>query len=215
MLMTAPWTAWCTPRLMALAVLAASAASACGQVPIVREGPAQQRVVARTYAASPAVVRDKLLASFRDTSGPRTGPFRQMTAAALVPPLFAADWVLGFIDPGGYLEPYRQLPSELRISDVLVQDPISEIYWPSEYRTADRPSEPLQFRCSFILHFAPSDAGGTRVEVYELTPSVWAGQRWAFSRHGIGFGRVRDIRFVEPTVTDRVNVLNLLDEVVR
>jgi len=31
-----------------------------------------------------------------------------------------------------------------------------------------------------------------------------------FSAHGVGFGRVRDIRFVEPTVKDRIAVLDLV-----
>jgi hypothetical protein len=33
--------------------------------------------------------------------------------------------------------------------------------------------------------------------------------------HGVGFGRVHDIRFVEPTVRDRIRVLDLIDEIIK
>ena len=46
-------------------------------------------------------------------------------------------------------------------------------------------------------------------------PSVGVGERWAMSKHGIGFGRYHDIRFVEPTIKDRRDVLELVDGLVR
>ena len=51
------------------------------------------------------------------------------------------------------------------------------------------------------------------MQVYELVPSVWVGEHWAFAAHGVGVGRYDDIRFVEPTVNDRVKTLELLDRV--
>jgi hypothetical protein len=35
------------------------------------------------------------------------------------------------------------------------------------------------------------------------------------SAHGIGFGRYHDIRFVEPTVKDRVDALDIVDQLLR
>jgi hypothetical protein len=51
--------------------------------------------------------------------------------------------------------------------------------------------------------------------VYEVVPTVWVGEHWAMSAHGIGFGRYHDIRFVEPTVKDRVDALDIVDQLLR
>jgi hypothetical protein len=59
------------------------------------------------------------------------------------------------------------------------------------------------------------DAVEHDIEAYESVPEVWAGEHWAWAMHGIGFGRVHDIRFVEPTVQDRIRVLDLVDEIIR
>jgi hypothetical protein len=48
----------------------------------------------------------------------------------------------------------------------------------------------------------------TRVQVYEKVPQVWAGMYWTFGHSGPG--EYRDIRFVDPTVKDRLAVLDLL-----
>ena len=100
------------------------------------------------------------------------------------PPDYPPDWMETLADPGNFLE------------------------WRSEYETA---AGPTKFRCGFILHFEQGRPLSTEVQVYEKTPQVWVGERWAFSRHRIGFGKVRDIRFVAPTVKDRLDLLDALN----
>jgi hypothetical protein len=91
---------------------------------------------------------------------------------------------------------------------VLIHDPTGDLYWESEYRTAGAPGNPVQFHCGFIVHLVPRGPRRTEAEVYEFVPTVWVGEHWAFAAHGIGVGRYHDIRFVEPTVTDRIRMLD-------
>ncbi len=122
------------------------------------------------------------------------------------------DWALTFIDPGGFLDPYRKLPAADRERDLLIEDPTGDQYWSSEYVTT---SGPVKFRCGFVLHFASPMSGETRVSVYETTPAIWVGEKWGMSKEGVLPGRHHDIRFVEPTVGDRRNVLKWIDSLVR
>ena len=83
-------------------------------------------------------------------------------------------------------------------------------YWASEYYVGD---EPALFRCNFLIHHEPEDSARTNVEVFEFTPRVWVGKKFAFDRHGPG--RRLDIRTVSPTTSDRVELLDALKEAVR
>jgi hypothetical protein len=132
-----------------------------------------------------------------------------MRAIQLNPPNYPADWLTTFIDPGGYLDSYKRIPGSLRDRDLLIEEPTGDLYWPSEYSAA---AGPVKFRCGFILHFAASAPLRTEVQVYEKIPEIWVGEHWDFLHHGIGFGKVHEIRFVEPTVKDRVDLLNLLSD---
>ena len=150
-------------------------------------------------------------------------PFNQMIASDLKPPRYSSDWLVSYVDPGDFLKDYRSLDPAIRSNDLWIEDPIGETYWLSEY---DGPNGTVRFRCGFILHFVetPVDvvsgfsrtiAAKTPIEAYESVPEVWAGEHWAWAMHGIGFGRVRDIRFVEPTVQDRIRVLDVVDAIVK
>jgi hypothetical protein len=171
-------------------------------------------VVARIYPDSTAHLRAAILDAFDGSRSQLQEPFRHMSSNALTPPTFSADWLVTTVDPGGYLDAYRMLPADMRSHDVLIQDPTGDFYWNSEYGTTDT-DRPVRFHCGFILHLVTQGPSSTEVQVYELVPSVWPGEHWAFSAHGVGVGRYHDIRFVEPTVTDRVQVLELLDRVLR
>lgn len=85
-----------------------------------------------------------------------------------------------------------------------------ESYWTSEYYLGD---DPAPFRCNFIIHHEAEDTTRTKVEVYEFTPRVWVGDKFTVDRHGPG--RRLDIRTVAPTVSDRIQLLDLLKEAVR
>jgi len=189
--------------------------AACRETPIVRRGPAQQRVVARTYGDSPVQARAKILDAFGGSRSRLPEPFRHMTANPLQLPEFSPDWLVTLIDPGGYLDPYKRMPPDEKVNDVLIQDATGDLYWDSEYTTVDPIKRPAQFHCGLIVHLATHGPSSTEVQVYELVPSVWVGEHWAFAAHGVGVGRYHDIRFVEPTVIDRVKTLELLDRVLK
>jgi hypothetical protein len=114
--------------------------------------------------------------------------------------------VATYVDPGGFLAGYKSLPAAERSLDLLLDEPTADFYWPSEYVTG---AGPALFRCGLVLHIAGS-ADAAVVEAYETVPAVWVGEHWAFSRHSVGFGRYHDVRFVEPTVKERVAALDLV-----
>jgi hypothetical protein len=181
----------------------------CNSVPVERHGAAQQFVVSRVYPANLQTLRAAVLTRFGDKSKPLPLPFRDMLAIELKPPRYSADWIAGWGDRGGFLEPYKRIPAPVRVNDLLIEEPIGDAYWTSEYSTTGGPTK---FRCGFILHFAGDAPLATEVQVYEKVPEIWAGEHWEFLHHGIGIGKVHDIRLVEPTVKDRLDMLNLLSE---
>lgn len=180
----------------------------CGGAPIERHGDAQQRVVSRSLAAGLKPIRDSVMAGIRQTSVPSAIPFRKMRVVELKQPDYTTDWVTSFVDPGEFLKPYKDIDIRTRATDLFIEEPTFDEYWLSEYRSA---SGPVKFRCGFILHFKSEGSTATDVQVFEKVPEVWVGEKWSFSRHGFGFGKIHDIRFVEPTVKDRVDMLNAVE----
>ena len=186
-------------------VLGFIAAASCSGPAVTRTGPEQVREVARTVPVALETLRSAVVTQV-------TAAGRQ--TAALPPPLdgvtvveldhWQPDWAEAYVDPGGYLDPYRKLPASDRRRDLLLEDFISRA-WTSEYATA---AGPAPFWCGFVLHFAPAGPEATRVSIYEVTPEVKVGKHWALAHEGIGFARVDDIRFVEPTVGDRQHILD-------
>ena len=87
----------------------------------------------------------------------------------------------------------------------------SELYWASEYHCA---GEPVKFRSNFILDLSSASPSSTRIEVLEYQPTVLVGRKFAVTAHG-GPGFYDDIRQVEPTTSDRVEVLRHVLTVLR
>jgi hypothetical protein len=172
-----------------------------------RRGLPQERILRRVYSADLDTLHAAILKGF---AGPRTSPFQGMRAIELKLPDYPADWLLTLADRGGFLEPYKQLPAADRDRDLLLEEPTFDRYWQSEYTTA---GGSVLFRCGFILHFAAQGSSRTEIQMYEKTPTIWTGERWDFLRHGIGIGKVHDIRFVEPTVKDRHDMLDVIEGV--
>jgi hypothetical protein len=187
-----------------------AAANACRETPLVHAPQGDRRVVSRVYAATLPTARARILDRFATSRGAFPEPFNHMTASELTAPRFPPDWLVTSIDPGGFLVAYKQLYPADRQHDVLIQEPTGDLYWPSVYATAEGP---VQFRCGFILHFVDRPAAGTEIQIYEVVPTVWVGEHWAMSAHGVGFGRYHDIRFVEPTTKDRNDLFDLLDHI--
>jgi len=200
--------------LLRRAVLACALLSAaCSETPIVRTGPPQQRLVARTYDVSVADARKRILDAFAVRPAPLPPPYDRFMAIELVSPNYPPDWIGTFVDPGDFLADYRTLPAADRANDLLLREPTGDVYWPSEYVLAGDRSQPVKFNCGFIVHFASREPSVTEIRVHEMAPTVWVGEHWAVSKHGPGFGRYHDIRAVEPTVADRFRTLDVLDRV--
>ncbi len=197
---------WLVPRV-SLIVMALTCVLSCSSPRVERRGPSQLPIVSRVYPVDLQTLRESALKRFGISSNTLPLSFRRMQAIELKPPGYTADWVGAWVDRGGFLEPYKRLPASLRAEDILIEEPTGDVYWPSEYSTT---GGTVKFRCGFILHFARVAPLTTEVQVYEKVPEVWVGEHWDFLHHGIGIGKVHDIRFVEPTVKDRVDMLNLL-----
>lgn len=188
-------------------LVATIAVGACAGPVVGRNGPSEEREVSRTWPVDVDFLRSAVVEQFQHASSRRPAPYDEMSVVELDRrPL---DWAATYVDPGGFLEPYRRLPASARRPDLLLSTADGG-YWLSEYASTAGPAE---FSCGFILHLAPVGPNATTVSVFELTPSVRVGRRWAWSAHGPG--RVDDIRFVEPTVTDRHHVLAWIDTLVR
>ena len=207
------------PFTVRAAVLAcALPAVACTGTPIVRNGPPQQRVIARAYDVPVDEARTKILEAFTSRRMSLPPPFQRLGVIELKPPSYPAGWLEGFRDSGGFLADYKRLPPSDRANDLLLREATGDYYWLSDYVVAGTDATPVKFHCGLILHFVArtsSGAPGAEIQVYEQVPTVWVGEHWAFSREGPGFGRYHDIRFVEPTVSDRVRTLDLLDGLLR
>ena len=185
-------------------VLVFALAASCNGPAVTRTGPAQVREVTRTVPIALESLRSAVIARI-DAARRRQGEVPSVLEGVTVIELdkWQADWAENSVDPGGFFEPYRKLPAVDRRRDLRLDDFIGGGGWTSEYATA---SGPVPFRCGFVLHFAPAGADATRVSVYEFVPEVTVGKHWALAHEGIGFAKVDDTRFVEPTVGDRERV---------
>ena len=189
-------------------LVASLALTACRDTPIFRNGPAQQRIVSRTYPRTARDLRAAILERYAQPDATRPEMFRVLSITEQPPPGFSPDWLATYVDPGGYLEPYRRIAPTDRENDLVLREATGDRYWLSEYEANGRA---VPFHGALIIHFIERSPGTTEVQVFEAVPMVWVGEHWAMSREGPGFGKYHDIRFVEPTVRDRVAVLELID----
>ncbi len=128
-------------------------------------------------------------------------------------PLFPDDFQIQYwvkIDP--YIRPYASVPKDKRKNDFYLYEPTADYYWSSDYYYNDAPAK---FRCAFIIHLEPEANGSTKLAVFEYLPTIWVGERFGFSAHGIGPTSLHDIRVVESTSSDRVRLLDKIREDVR
>jgi hypothetical protein len=121
-------------------------------------------------------------------------------------PLFPDDYQIQHwskTDP--YLRPYAAIPPDRRQHDFYLYEPTGDYYWFSDYYYRDAPA---QFRCAFIIHLEPAAEHGTKIAVFEYLPTIWVGERFGFSAHGLGPALLHDIRFVQSTSRDRIQLLD-------
>jgi hypothetical protein len=112
------------------------------------------------------------------------------------------------------LQNYVASSSALRKDDFYLYDfsdadnPAS--YWTSEYYFKGAPAK---FRCDFIIHLEAERETSTTIEVLEYAPRVWLGEKFGLGRHGPG--TYLDIRDVAPTMTEVIELSNLIKEALR
>jgi hypothetical protein len=106
-----------------------------------------------------------------------------------------------------FVRRYVDIPASLRANDLYLYEPTGDEYWLSEYRYR---GQPAKFRCSFFIHIEPVGSASTRLEIFEYQPEIWVGERYGFSAHAVLPVMFHDIRFVEPTTIDRLELLSLV-----
>jgi hypothetical protein len=150
-----------------------------------------------------------IIKMFREGKPPPTGKFSHFSLAQVGEEQFPADYQLSGHRDDESLRRYVSIDVARRRLDFYLYD-FSDAddrkdYWTSDYY---RGSEPVPFRCNFIIHHEPEGAEHTKVEIFEFAPRVWVGKKFGFERHGPGF--YLDIRKVDATTSDCVDLLALL-----
>jgi hypothetical protein len=106
---------------------------------------------------------------------------------------------------------YVQIPADQKTHDLYLNEPSGDHWWMSEYFVD---GQPANFRCSFLIHLE-SENNGTRIEIYEYQPTIWAGEKIGFSAHGLPVPtRLHDIRAADATTIDRNDVLQMIQNAV-
>jgi hypothetical protein len=103
---------------------------------------------------------------------------------------------------------YLEIDSMLRKDDLFLSEPSGDYYWHTEYYLN---GESAKFKCEFIIHLEQTGSSQTKIEVLEYFPRVWAGKKFVALGHS-GPGYYQDIRDVEPTTADRVEVLKIVEK---
>ena len=154
-------------------------------------------------------VTKAIIKMFREGKPPPTGKFSHFSLAQVGEEHFPEDYQLSSYQHDESLRRYLSIDVARCRFDFYLYDfsdaDNREDYWASDYY---RGSEPVPFRCNFIIHHEPEGAEHTKVEIFEFAPRVWVGKKFGFERHGPGF--YLDIRKVDPTTSDRVDLLALL-----
>jgi len=105
------------------------------------------------------------------------------------------------------LRHYATMNLDSRTKDFYLYEPTGNYYWFSDYHFNGAPAK---FRCNFILHLEAQGNSGTRVQALEYLPSIWVGKAFAIGHSGPGF--YADIRYVQPTYVDRLDLLGLVKD---
>jgi hypothetical protein len=109
---------------------------------------------------------------------------------------------------------YLKIEEIKRQHDLFLYDVfgVNENGWDSEYHYKDRP---VNFSSSFIIHFEPlaTQENKTLITVYEDWPQILVGRRFMLSSgHALGPGFGLDIKFVQPTASDKKDLLDFISK---
>src|SRR5215471_8436436 len=167
------------------------------------------------------VTQDAVAALLAPAFGKRSGPvkFGQFLLAPAGDPRFPDDYQLkAFSKDNPPLKEYVALDASARKHDFYITPPYAtnevsagstDYYWESEYHYNDQPAK---FRSKFIIHLEPQGDSKTRIDIIEFQPEIWVGRKFDVLGHG-GPGYYHDIRFVEPTTQDRIELLDYLKSI--
>jgi hypothetical protein len=125
-------------------------------------------------------------------------------------PLFPSDeQILSGRGADSFVKRYVRIPPELRAQDLYLYEPTGDYYWESEYFYD---GQPAKFRCSFLIHLEPAGDSGSKIEIFEYQPTIWAGEYLGLSGHAILPGMLHDIRAVEATTANRTAILEIFQK---
>jgi hypothetical protein len=146
------------------------------------------------------------------------GKFAGFVLHAANDPIFPDDAQLQLASPKNpSLAAYVAVNPEARKWDFYLTPPVvgpadssgnTDYYWTSEYQYR---GQPVKFRSNFIIHLEPQSNMATRVSILEFQPEIWIGKEFDLLGHS-GPGFYRDIRIVEPTNSDRADLLNFITQ---
>jgi hypothetical protein len=103
---------------------------------------------------------------------------------------------------------YLAMPEASKKNDFYLYEPSGDYYWDSEYYYKNKPAP---FRTSFIIHLDTVENNQTKIQIFELMPEIHVGEYIGFSGHSMPFpGKFWDIRWVEPTISDKIDILNII-----
>jgi hypothetical protein len=205
-------------RIVARALLAAAtiAIAACSQLkPVERRAPQDRVSVTATVAAEPQAVQQAIVRAFAADKGQLPEKWRRFSIARPGEEYFPRDDQIE-LERGesDALARYLAAPAANKRDDLFAYDfsdaDDARAYWPSEYYVEDRQAP---FRSNFLIHLVPSGAAATEVEVLELSPRVWVGKKFSVEAHGPG--TYLDVRNVAPTTADRIELLELVRQLVK
>jgi hypothetical protein len=176
---------------------------------IAKRAPVTSSSVAETVPVNEHVVFLRINRFF-ETKSPKPKPFDRFKLAKFGDEYFPQDFQLQHYN-NPILNTYLRIEPTLKQNDLYLYDfsdaDDANSYWLSEYYYAGAPAK---FRCNFIIHLEPESNAGTRIEIFEYAPRVWLGKRFSMGPHGPGMHL--DIRDVESTTKDRIELMKLIKE---
>ena len=114
----------------------------------------------------------------------------------------------GFANESPEIIAYGSMSNVSKNNDFYLYGPTGDYYWDSEYFYQNKPAP---FRTDFIIHLEPTENNQTKIDIFELLPRIHVGEYIGFGGHtGPIPGKFWDIRWVDPTTSDKVDVLNVI-----
>lgn len=114
----------------------------------------------------------------------------------------------GFTDESSEILAYKAISSSSKSDGFYLYEPSGDYYWNSEYYYQNKPAP---FRTGFIIHIESVTNNQTKIQIFELLPEIRVGNYIGFGGHsGLLPGKFWDIRQVEPTISDKIDLLNVI-----